>query len=199
MAFFTELKTSLKQKWLQYFQVNHPWIARQMEVEYVATPDGGRRPSSYLILGVVSSLEPQLAELMVPFTQLNSDINTLIDVLDLNFDPERVQGNPSDFTANPRSINSDATMDALMGLMAEETPDDASRSPVEVVDKTAQFSSQQQSLAKPGTSQSQLGDMWLDELNQETNSQSEQTSDTNQIKQEKRSENDEISRLFPEF
>ena len=50
MAFFTELTTSLKQKWLQYFQSNRSWLERQMEAEYIDTPDGGRRPSSYLIL-----------------------------------------------------------------------------------------------------------------------------------------------------
>lgn len=192
MAFFTDLTTSLKQKWLQYFQTNHSWIAQQMQVEYVATPDGGRRPSSYLILGVVSALEPQLAELMGPFTKLNPDINALIDVLELNFDPERVQGNPINL-GNPRSVDLDETMDALMGIAADDTPDEWGRLSLgEVPENTARENSQQ-SLEKP------LGDIWLDELNQGTSPQSEQGTDRTRIKQEKRSEDDEISRLFPEF
>ncbi|HEY9650958.1 MAG TPA: DUF5331 domain-containing protein, partial [Coleofasciculaceae cyanobacterium] len=52
------------------------------------TPDGGKRPSSLFILGVVNALEPKLGNLMVPFCQLNSDAEKLIDVLGLNFDPE---------------------------------------------------------------------------------------------------------------
>ena len=124
MAFFTELTTSLKQKWLQYFQVNRSWLERQMEAEYVDTPDGGRRPSSYLILGAVSALEPQLAELIVPFTKLNPDINALIDVLELNFDPVKsqsdrpnLQSDRSVSTVNPHSnssVNPSTDMDELM-------------------------------------------------------------------------------------
>lgn len=88
MASFNNLKTSLKQKWLQFFQVNRYWISLHMEVESVYTPDGGRRPPSSLILGVVNALEPQLAELMVPFSKLNPVPDALIEVLELNFDPD---------------------------------------------------------------------------------------------------------------
>ncbi len=66
MASFNNLTILLKQKWLQFFQVNRYWIRLHMEVESVYTPDGGRRPPSSLILGVVNALEPQLADLMVP-------------------------------------------------------------------------------------------------------------------------------------
>jgi Family of unknown function (DUF5331) len=64
-----------------------------MEVESVYTPDGGKRPSSYLILGVVNALEPKLAQLMLPFSKLNPDADTLIEVLDLHFDPDMALGN----------------------------------------------------------------------------------------------------------
>lgn len=93
MAFFDNLTTSLKLKWLQFFQENRSWIVLQMEVESVYTPDGGRRPSSFLILGVVNALEPQIAQLMLPFSKLNPDADSLIDVLELNFDPDLVLGN----------------------------------------------------------------------------------------------------------
>jgi hypothetical protein len=93
MAFFQSFTDSLKQKWLQFFQVNRDWITLQMNVESVYTPDGGKRPPSYLILGVVNALEPKLAQLMFPFAKLNADADTLIDVLDLNFDPDIALGN----------------------------------------------------------------------------------------------------------
>lgn len=92
MAFFGSLKNSLKQKWLQYFQSNRFWISLHSGV---ATPDGGKRPPSYLILGVINALEPQLAELMLPFSKLNPNVDTLIDVLGLNFDPDLMLGNSS--------------------------------------------------------------------------------------------------------
>jgi Family of unknown function (DUF5331) len=93
MAFFHSFTESLKQKWLQFFQVNRDWIVLHMEVESVYTPDGGRRPPSYLILGVANALEPKLAQLMLPFSRLNPDADTLIEVLDLHFDPDIALGN----------------------------------------------------------------------------------------------------------
>lgn len=92
MAFFDDFTSALKQKWLQYYELNHSWLALQMEVENVKTPDGGRRPSSYLILGVLNALEPKLAQLMLPFSKLNSDPDSLIEVLELNFDPDVALG-----------------------------------------------------------------------------------------------------------
>ncbi len=95
MAFFGSLKNSLKQKWLQYFQSNRSWISLHSSV---ATPDGGKRPPSYLILGVINALEPQLQELMLPFSKLNLNVDTLIDVLELNFDPDLILGNSTQST-----------------------------------------------------------------------------------------------------
>ena len=95
MAFFDSLKNSLKQKWLQYFQSNHFWISLHSSV---ATPDGGKRPPSYLILGVINALEPQLQEWMLPFSKLNLNVDTLIDVLELNFDPGLMLGNSTQAT-----------------------------------------------------------------------------------------------------
>lgn len=93
MTFFDGLKDSLKHEWVQFFQSNRFWI--DLHSETVATPDGGTRPASYLILGVISALEPQLAQLMLPFSRLNPDVDTLIEVLGLNFDPSLLQSNRS--------------------------------------------------------------------------------------------------------
>jgi hypothetical protein len=93
MAFFHSFTDSIRQKWLQFFQANRDWITLHMKVESVYTPDGGKRPSSYLILGVVNALEPKLAQLMLPFSKLNADADTLIEVLDLHFDPDIALGN----------------------------------------------------------------------------------------------------------
>lgn len=101
MAFFDDFTSALKQKWLQYYQLNHSWLALQMEVENVKTPDGGRRPSSYLILGVLNALEPKLAQLMLPFSRLNSDPDSLIEVLELNFDPDVALGKRPPMKAAP--------------------------------------------------------------------------------------------------
>lgn len=99
MAFFDSFTDSIKQKWLQFFQNNRDWITLHMEVESVYTPDGGKRPPSYLILGVLNALEPKLAQLMLPFAKLNPDADTLIQVLDLHFDPDLALGNR--FLVNP--------------------------------------------------------------------------------------------------
>ncbi|MBG1269825.1 DUF5331 domain-containing protein [Nostoc sp. WHI] len=101
MAFFHSFTDSLKQKWLQFFQNNRDWITLHMQVESVYTPDGGKRPPSYLILGVVNALEPKLAQLMLPFAKLNPDADTLIEVLDLHFDPDFALGNR--FLVNPEA------------------------------------------------------------------------------------------------
>ncbi|NET70736.1 MAG: DUF5331 domain-containing protein [Sphaerospermopsis sp. SIO1G2] len=93
MAFFDSFTDSIKQKWLQFFQANRDWIILQMTIESVYTPDGGKRPSSYLILGVVNALEPKLAQLMFPFAKLNPDADTLVEVLGLHFDPDITLGN----------------------------------------------------------------------------------------------------------
>ena len=89
MAFYENFTASLKQKWLEYFQKNRAWLILQMEIKSVKTPDSGRRPGSSLILGVINALEPKLANLMVPFYKLNPDEDALVEVLGLNFDPDK--------------------------------------------------------------------------------------------------------------
>lgn len=107
MAFFENFTAVIQRKWLDYVQTNRPWLTLQMEQTSVRTPDGGRRPSSYLILGVVNAIEPKLGNLMVPFYQLNPDEDALIEVLGLNFDPEMVLDNGSEPSSALKSEDSD--------------------------------------------------------------------------------------------
>ncbi|MEG3917515.1 DUF5331 domain-containing protein, partial [Microcoleus sp. T3_A4] len=96
MAFFDTFSVALKQKWLDYYQVNRAWLLLHMTAENtVATPDGGKRPVSYLILGIAAALEPELQQLMLPFSKLKPDADSLIEVLGLNFDPDIALGMPS--------------------------------------------------------------------------------------------------------
>jgi Family of unknown function (DUF5331) len=120
MAFFYSFTDSLKHKWLQFFQVNRDWIMLHMQVESVYTPDGGKRPPSYLILGVVNALEPKLAQLMLPFSKLNPDADTLVEVLDLHFDPDIALGN----SAYPK-VNSEDSAEESVALMGEKTHEEA--------------------------------------------------------------------------
>jgi hypothetical protein len=92
MTFFEKFTTELKDKWLHYYKVNRSWLNLHLQVTSVPTPDGGRRPPSYFILGVTNALEPKLAQLMLPFSQLNPDAESLIQVLGLDFDPEIALG-----------------------------------------------------------------------------------------------------------
>lgn len=121
MAFFDSFTESLKQKWLQFFQVNRDWISLHMAVESVYTPDGGKRPPSYLILGVVNALEPKLAQLMYPFAKLNPDADTLIEVLDLNFDPDIALGNRVGLTTEPVAYASTSTTVEEDSLPSDES------------------------------------------------------------------------------
>ena len=92
MAFFKDFTAALKDKWLQYYQTNRDWIVLQMDMNSVPTPDGGRRPASPLILGTINALDPEAAQLMLPFSKLNPDPEKLNDVLGLNFDPDLALG-----------------------------------------------------------------------------------------------------------
>lgn len=122
MAFFGDLTTLLQQKWLQFFQDNRSWITLQMDVEAVYTPDGGRRPASYFILGVINALEPQLGELMLPFSQLNSNPDALIEVLELNFDPDLFLGNLANTQADilVAALTEEEMADEVVLVMEED-------------------------------------------------------------------------------
>ncbi|MEG3887564.1 DUF5331 domain-containing protein, partial [Microcoleus sp. herbarium19] len=100
MAFFDTFSVALKQKWLDYYQANRSWLLLHMTADNtVATPDGGKRPVSYLILGIAAALEPELQQLMLPFSRLKPDADSLIEVLGLNFDPDMALGMSSHTSA----------------------------------------------------------------------------------------------------
>ena len=88
MIFFEKVIANLKHKWLLYFQTHHIWLSKG-KATWVKTSDGGYRPSSDLILGAINALEPRLSELMVPFCELNNDSDKLVQVLGLDFDPDK--------------------------------------------------------------------------------------------------------------
>lgn len=118
MAFFDSFTSALKEKWLEYYQANREWLNLHMQVAAVKTPDGGRRPPSYFIIGSLNGIEPKLAQLMLPFSRLNPDPDTLIEVMGLNFDPDIALGlDPETEIPSPEPApESDA--------IAQETEDD---------------------------------------------------------------------------
>jgi hypothetical protein len=87
MNFFDKLKVTIKQKWLDYYQINCDWLLKFGS--WVKTPDTGTRPNSATILGAITALEPQLAEFMPAFCDLNPEAERLIEALGLNFDPRK--------------------------------------------------------------------------------------------------------------
>ncbi len=125
MAFFESFTASIKQKWLDYYQVNRLWLELQMEGRSVRTPDGGRRPGSALILGVVNSLEPKLANLMVPFFKLNGDEDAIIEVLQLNFDPDIMLGSRSSSPGGMTSHNHESDLE-VSGFLPNAVHDNVS-------------------------------------------------------------------------
>jgi hypothetical protein len=173
MAFFHSFTDSIRQKWLQFFQANRDWITLHMEVESVYTPDGGKRPSSYLILGVVNALEPKLAQLMLPFSRLNPDADTLIEVLDLHFDPDIALGNrfiPNAVLAHdqddtPAVIDENSedeplTNSDLSGFEAVAMPAAASYASVAAL-ATSDVANQTLSVSELPQTQNELGDISL--------------------------------------
>ena len=93
MSNFEELKATLPRQWLDYYQNNQAWIKSLMDSRgwWRKTPDGGKRPSADIIIAAATALEPKLSVWMYPFCQLNSDGDKILEVLGLNFDPEKKQ------------------------------------------------------------------------------------------------------------
>ncbi|TVP62591.1 MAG: hypothetical protein EA342_19045 [Leptolyngbya sp. LCM1.Bin17] len=79
-----QLRRSLKVKWLTYYRDNREWIDN---LGIWVTSDGQRRPSSGFILGVLSTLEPDLNSLLPLVVDLSSNPDRIIAVLGLNISP----------------------------------------------------------------------------------------------------------------
>lgn len=80
-----ELRQSLKQKWLCYYQQNCHWLEK---MQIWAVFDGERRPLSSFVLATVSVLEPNLVDMMPLLADLNTNPDDMIAALGLNFNPE---------------------------------------------------------------------------------------------------------------
>jgi hypothetical protein len=88
-----DLKTTLKHEWLNYCKSNPLVIKDFKELVQagwgIKTPDGGFRPSSPIILGILIGLHPKLSSFIATCLKLNNDSDKIIAVLNLNFDPEK--------------------------------------------------------------------------------------------------------------
>ncbi|MEH2050468.1 DUF5331 domain-containing protein [Nostoc sp.] len=81
-----QLRQSLKQKWLSYYEQNIPWLVK---MRIWGTYDGLRRPLSGFILATLSVLEPQFDEILSFMVDLNNDPDKIVTALGLNFNPDK--------------------------------------------------------------------------------------------------------------
>jgi Family of unknown function (DUF5331) len=79
------LRRALKSVWLTYYRQNRHWIIR---LGVWVNCQGQRRPSASFILGVLSTQEPQLLQLLPLVVDLNSNPDRVVMALGLNFNPE---------------------------------------------------------------------------------------------------------------
>ncbi|MEH2383625.1 MAG: DUF5331 domain-containing protein [Nostoc sp.] len=84
-----QLRQSLKQKWLIYYEQNIPWLVK---IRIWGTYDGLRRPLSGFILATLSVLEPQFDEILSFMLDLNNDPDKIVAALGLNFNPDEELG-----------------------------------------------------------------------------------------------------------
>ncbi|MCC5597728.1 DUF5331 domain-containing protein [Nostoc favosum] len=80
-----QLRQSLKQKWLSYYEQNISWLVK---MRIWGTYDGLRRPLSGFILATLSVLEPQFDEILAFMLDLNNDPDKIVAALGLNFSPD---------------------------------------------------------------------------------------------------------------
>ncbi|MDJ0532458.1 MAG: DUF5331 domain-containing protein [Xenococcaceae cyanobacterium MO_207.B15] len=95
-----KFKAELKDKWLDYYQANRNWLQSFMDknsnwvfnVRYEGELEDPnykpRRPNAYFILGGLTALESQIQGLLVFTADLQTDANSILKALDLDFDPE---------------------------------------------------------------------------------------------------------------
>ncbi|MBD2460480.1 hypothetical protein H6G89_05425 [Oscillatoria sp. FACHB-1407] len=131
------LRRSLKASWLNYYRENRSWLVR---LGVWVNCDGQRRPSSSFILATLSTLEPQLTQLLPLIVDLSSNPDRIVVALGLNFSPDEeletlgeVEGN------NVRLLpgGERAFRDSRNGTLIEEKKPSASRLPV-AIDESCQ-------------------------------------------------------------
>lgn len=79
------LRRALKSEWLSYYRQNRHWIVR---LGVWVNCQEQRRPSASFILGTLSTLNPQLIQLLPLVVDLNSNPDRIVMALGLNFNPE---------------------------------------------------------------------------------------------------------------
>jgi hypothetical protein len=80
-----QLRQSLKQKWLSYYEQNCPWLVK---MRIWGTYDDVRRPLSGFILATLSILEPQFDEILNFIIELSNNPDKIVAALGLNFNPD---------------------------------------------------------------------------------------------------------------
>ena len=85
---FEELKPTLKDKWLDYYEANQRMIKKLMELGYKYEDSGHKRPNNDFIIGTISALEPRLEEYLFCFFLVCNDLRKIVEALGLNFDPD---------------------------------------------------------------------------------------------------------------
>ncbi len=79
------LRQSLKAKWLNYYRDNRLWLTR---LGVWVDCGGQRRPSSGFILATLSTLEPQLINMLPLIVDLSHNPDRIVMALGLNFNPD---------------------------------------------------------------------------------------------------------------
>jgi Family of unknown function (DUF5331) len=79
-----QFKAELKEKWLDYYQVNRDWLEK-------IDGHGYRISDPWFILGIITALDPksELRELLQYFLLVTKDCNSIIRALGLDFDTKK--------------------------------------------------------------------------------------------------------------
>ncbi|NJR64895.1 MAG: hypothetical protein HC772_05575 [Leptolyngbyaceae cyanobacterium CRU_2_3] len=80
-----QLRKSLKTQWLTYYRENRSWLTK---LGIWVNCEGRRRPSSSFILATLSTLEPQLIQMLPLIVDLSSNPDRIVVALGLNFNPD---------------------------------------------------------------------------------------------------------------
>jgi hypothetical protein len=87
MSDFETLKAGLKDKWLDYYEVNQSWICKLgCWVECVQSKN--KRPNAKAILAAISTLEPKIIDYLIPLVDINYDGEQVVKALGLDFRPQ---------------------------------------------------------------------------------------------------------------
>ncbi|MDX2215630.1 MAG: DUF5331 domain-containing protein [Oculatellaceae cyanobacterium bins.114] len=131
------LRRLLKASWLNYYRENRAWLVR---LGVWVNCDGQRRPSSSFILATLSTLEPQLTQLLPLIVDLSSNPDRIVVALGLNFSPDAELETLAEVEGgNVRLLpgGEQALRDTRKGSLNETLAPSASRLPV-AIDESCQ-------------------------------------------------------------